>query len=211
MTDNWHKKLKNKNREEIVAAAKELFTRQSFLTVNIKEICVLAGVSRVTFYKHFETMDELVFEVQVDILEGMTGFVRSAPSAGMNGKEMLASMLKAWIDYAAQHPGCIRFILLFDLHYEAYDSSHELREQYEQYISREKERHFMLEALETGADDGSLKRDAEPLQTALFIFTSMLALLQKISLVPMAEQQSGLEARIADRFAGMLVEHLSAD
>ncbi|UQZ36813.1 TetR/AcrR family transcriptional regulator [Paenibacillus sp. PK3_47] len=212
MTENWHTNLKNKNREDIITAAKELFVKQSFLTVNIKEICTLAGISRVTFYKHFQTMNELVFEVQIEILEDMTGFVRRAPSAGMNGKEMLSSMLKGWIDYASQHPGYIRFVLLFDLHYEAYGSTKELREQYEQFISREKERHFLLEALETGANDGSLKRDAEPVKTAQFIFTSMMALLQKMSLIPGSEQHSGLEEiKIADRFAGMLLQHLSVD
>lgn len=212
MTENWHLNLKNKNREDIIAAAKELFMKQSFLTVNIKEICSLAGVSRVTFYKHFQTMHELVFEVQIEILEGMALYVQKAPSAGMNGKEMLASMLQAWTDYASQHPGYIRFILLFDLHYEAYDSGKELRAQYEQFIGRKKERHFLLEALETGAKDGTLKPDAEPVKTAQFIFTSMMAFLQKMSLMPGEGWHNGShQIRIAERFAGMLVQHLSAE
>lgn len=212
MTENWHINVKNKNREDIITAAKELFVKQSFLTVNIKQICGLAGISRVTFYKHFQTMNELVFEVQIEILKDMTEFVRRAPSAGMNGKEMLASMLKVWIDYASEHPGYIRFILMFDLHYDAYDLSEELREQYKQFIGREKERHFLLHALETGACDGTLKREADPAKTARFIFTSMIALLQKMSLSSQSDQHSRLEEiETADRFAGMLLQHLSVD
>lgn len=210
MTENWHTHLKNKNRDDLIAAAKELFIRESFLKVNVKDICSLAGISRVTFYKHFQTIDELVFEVQVEILENMTGYITQAPAAGMSGKQMLVSMLNAWIEYAAAYPGYIRFILLFDLHYEAYESASGLKAQYEAFIGREKEQHFLLDTLETGIKDASLQPDPEPLETAHFIFTSMMALLQKMSMSTRGgEKTNPQEIRIARRFAEMLVEHLS--
>ncbi|WP_277467798.1 MULTISPECIES: TetR/AcrR family transcriptional regulator [unclassified Paenibacillus] len=126
--------------------------RESFLKVNVKEICSLAGISRVTFYKHFQSIDELVFEVQIEILENMTGYVKEASSAGMSGRVMLVSMLNAF-EYGTAHPGCIRFILLFDLHYEAYEAGTALKTQYEAFIGREKEQHFLINALETGCGD----------------------------------------------------------
>ncbi|WP_042203186.1 TetR/AcrR family transcriptional regulator [Paenibacillus camerounensis] len=212
MTDNWHMNLKNKNREDLIAAAKELFIKESFLKVNVKDICSLAGISRVTFYKHFQTMDELVFEVQVEILENMTGSIHKASSAGMSGKEQLILMLNAWIEYAAAYPGYIRFILLFDLHYEAYETDPALKAKYEAFISREKEQHFLLHALETGMNDHSLRKDPAPLEIAQFIFTSMIALLQKICRSAGKEEEAGLkDIRMARRFAGMLIEHLSAE
>lgn len=212
MTENWHQNLKNKNREELIAAAKELFMKQSFLKVNIKGVCNVAGVSRVTFYKHFQSMNELIFEVQMEILESMTEFVRRAPSAEMSGKKMLTSMLDAWIDYAWQHPEYIKFILLFDLHYEAYDSNQELKEQYKNFVSRGKERHFLMDALEAGFQDGSLKSDTEPLKTAHFIFTSMMGILQKMSLTSKDDWNNELEdIEIANRFVGMLIQYLSPE
>ncbi|MDN4086480.1 TetR/AcrR family transcriptional regulator [Paenibacillus polymyxa] len=212
MTENWHQNLKNKNREELIAAAKELFMKQSFLKVNIKDVCHVAGVSRVTFYKHFQSMNEIVFEVQMEILESMTEFVRRAPTAEMNGKQMLTSMLDAWIDYAWQHPDFIKFILLFDLHYEAYDSNEELKERYKHFVSQGKERHFLIDALEAGIQDGSLKSDAEPLQTAHFVFTSMMGLLLKMSLTSNDESNNKIQdINIANRFVGMLVQYLSSE
>ncbi|OMD58328.1 TetR/AcrR family transcriptional regulator [Paenibacillus odorifer] len=213
MTENWHQNLKNRNREELIAAAKDLFMKQSFLKVNIKDVCDVAGVSRVTFYKHFQSMNELIFEVQMEILESMTQFVRSAPSSiEMNGKQMLASMLNAWIDYARQHPGYIKFILLFDLHFEAYDYSKELKENYRNFVMRGKERHFLMDALESGVKDGSLKFDTEPLSTAHFIFTSMMGLLQKMSLISKDDFNNELQdIQIANRFVDMLVQYLSTE
>ncbi|AHM64704.1 TetR/AcrR family transcriptional regulator [Paenibacillus polymyxa] len=212
MTENWHQNLKNKNREELIAAAKELFMKQSFLKVNIKDVCHVASVSRVTFYKHFQSMNEIVFEVQMEILESMTEFVRRAPTAEMNGKQMLTSMLDAWIDYAGRHPEYIKFILLFDLHYEGYDSNEELKERYKHFVNQGKERHFLIDALEAGIQDGSLKSDAEPLQTAHFVFTSMMGLLQKMSLTSNDESNNKIQdINIANRFVGMLVQYLSSE
>ncbi|GJM71719.1 hypothetical protein HMSSN036_39350 [Paenibacillus macerans] len=104
MTENWHQTLKNKNREELIAAGKELFMKQSFLNVNIKDVCGRAGVSRVTFYKHFQSMDELIFEVQMELLESMTEFVQRTAAGALNGKEQLRSMLDAWIDLPGSIP-----------------------------------------------------------------------------------------------------------
>lgn len=205
MTENWHQTLKNKNREELIAAGKELFMKQSFLNVNIKDVCGRAGVSRVTFYKHFQSMDELIFEVQMELLESMTEFVQRTAAGALNGKEQLRSMLDAWIDFAGQHPGYIKFILLFDLHYEAYESNQELKERYERFIDERKKQHFLGEALEAGKKDGSLNPDLDALETAQFIFTSMMGLLQKLSLTPM--NQWGL---IPKQFAEMLMQHVSA-
>ncbi|MCM3699646.1 TetR/AcrR family transcriptional regulator [Paenibacillus macerans] len=205
MIENWHQNLKNKNREELIAAGKELFMKQSFLIVNIKDVCGRAGVSRVTFYKHFQSLDELIFEVQMELLESMAEFVVRTAAGAINGKEKLRSMLDAWMDFAWQHPEYIKFILLFDLHYEAYESNQELKERYERFIHEKKEQHFLIAALEAGKKDGSLKPELEALETAQFIFTSMMGLLQKLSLAPMS--QWGL---IPKRFAEMLIQHVSA-
>ncbi|MFS0869186.1 TetR/AcrR family transcriptional regulator [Paenibacillus xylanilyticus] len=210
MTENWHQNFKSKNREALIAAAKVLFMKQSFLNVNIKDVCSEAGISRVTFYKHFQSMNELILEVQVEILKSMTGYVKNAADAEMSGKEMLASMLEAWVSYASEHLGYIKFVLLFDLHYEAYDSSKELKEQYNLFINREKEQHFLLDALQIGYMDGTLKPDPDPLNTAHFIFVSMMSLLQKMSLVSEADQETAQsDLRFAKRFVEMLIHHLS--
>ncbi|MEO2203529.1 TetR/AcrR family transcriptional regulator [Paenibacillus pabuli] len=210
MTENWHQNFKSKNREALIAAAKELCMKQSFLNVNIKDVCSAAGISRVTFYKHFQSMDELILAIQVEILESMTGYVKNAVSTEMSGKEMLASMLEAWVNYASTHLGYIKFVLLFDLHYEAYDSGQQLKEQYNLFINREKEQHFLLDALQTGYMDGTLRSEPDPLNTAHFIFVSMMSMLQKMSLASEEDQvtiQSDL--RFAKRFVEMLVQHLS--
>lgn len=47
-------------RERLVAAAIELFYRHGFTAVGIDQVIDLAGVTKTTFYKHFESKDDLM-------------------------------------------------------------------------------------------------------------------------------------------------------
>src|SRR6476661_4593780 len=47
-------------RERLVAAAIELFYRHGFAAVGIDQVLAAAGVTKTTFYKHFESKDDLM-------------------------------------------------------------------------------------------------------------------------------------------------------
>src|SRR5262245_42464997 len=47
-------------RERLVAAAVELFYRHGFGAVGIDQVIAAAGVTKTTFYKHFESKDDLM-------------------------------------------------------------------------------------------------------------------------------------------------------
>jgi len=134
MSDTWHKNKKNKNREDIIIAGRNLFLKNNFINVNIKDICNLAGVSRVTFYKHFKSIDELIFEVQIDILNNMTDFIISRDDVKASGIERLKMVLNAWVDFAKEYKEQMKFIVLFDLYY---DANEKVNCMYEKFISQE--------------------------------------------------------------------------
>src|ERR1700760_860090 len=47
-------------RERLVAAAIELFYRNGFGAIGIDQVIASAGVTKTTFYKHFESKDDLM-------------------------------------------------------------------------------------------------------------------------------------------------------
>ncbi len=47
-------------RERLVAAAVDLFYRHGFTAIGIDQVIATAGVTKTTFYKHFESKDELM-------------------------------------------------------------------------------------------------------------------------------------------------------
>lgn len=52
--------LPKTGRDRLVVAAVELFYRQGFQAVGIDQVIAKAGVTKTTFYKHFESKDELM-------------------------------------------------------------------------------------------------------------------------------------------------------
>lgn len=191
MSDSWHEKLRNKNREEIILAGKELFLKSNFLNVNIKDVCNLAGISRVTFYKHFKSIDELIFEVQIDILNNMTRFISDRDSLNATGRERIETMLYAWIEFGKLNKSYIKFIILFDLYYESFEKNAELKSQYENFVSTSKNKDFFNSAISVGIKDGSLRSDLDTVKTGYYIFQTIMGLLQRMSytMLPVKEDE----------------------
>jgi AcrR family transcriptional regulator len=181
MGDSWHEKVGNKHREDIISAGKQLFLQRNFLNVNIKDVCALAGTSRVTFYKYFSSIDDLIFEVQMDILSNMTQFIKTADKKEASGLERLKTMLYAWVDFAKQYNDHMKYIILFDLYYEAYDSNEELKIKYENFITKDTNENFISSAIIQGIQDKSLRGDLDPIKSGYYIFTTVMGLLQRMS------------------------------
>lgn len=232
--DTWHRQRKAQNREELIEAARALFMEQDFPRVAIKDVCERAGISRVTFYKHFQSIDELAFDVQMRALEQMAEWISAAdlpnedketqrdgrlPESGSvsepvlrSGAARLRRMLEAWSVYAASHPSDMRFILLFDLHYDAYPPEPALLEHYAAHIRGKKEQHFLIEALQAGTRDGSLQPDLDLRETGEFVFIAMMGLLQKLSLPGgKRPEPAGATERISRRFIDMILRSLQSE
>lgn len=181
MSDSWHENVKNKNRDEIIAAGRELFLKHNFLNVNIKDVCTLAGISRVTFYKNFKSIDELIFEVQMDILNNITEFIISRDNQKVSGLERLKTILYAWVDFVKNFKDQMKFIILFDLYYENYTSNEELKLRYEKFTKKENSKDFLYSPIIQGIEDKSLKADLDPIKTSHWIFQTMMGVLQRMS------------------------------
>ena len=54
------RKFENKKLQQLVDTAYDLFWKFGFTRVSIEEICQEAGVSKMTFYKHFKNKTELI-------------------------------------------------------------------------------------------------------------------------------------------------------
>lgn len=89
MNENWHQQIKNQHRDDLIEAGKELFLKYGLLQVKIKDVCTKAELSRVTFYKHFQSMDELLLTVQMQLVEKLTDHVRHAAIPNESGREQL--------------------------------------------------------------------------------------------------------------------------
>jgi AcrR family transcriptional regulator len=63
------KKVKNKKIRQLMEVARELFWKHGLKRVSIEEICQKAGVSKMTFYRHFDNKIDLAKAIFEKIVE----------------------------------------------------------------------------------------------------------------------------------------------
>ena len=79
---NKRQKRTEEKRQQIVRTGRELFWRHGIRRITVEEIARTAGVSKVTFYKHFANKGELVKAIFDEIME--EGFARFDEIKGMD-------------------------------------------------------------------------------------------------------------------------------
>ena len=79
---NKRQKRMEEKRQQIVRTGRELFWRHGIRRITVEEIARTAGVSKVTFYKHFANKGELVKAIFDEIME--EGFARFDEIKGMD-------------------------------------------------------------------------------------------------------------------------------
>lgn len=212
MSDNWHEKVKNKNRDEIIAAGKELFLKYNFLNVSIKDVCTLAGISRVTFYKYFDSIEELIFEIHVDVLNNMKQCIKSVDKLDASGIERLRLILNAWVDFGKQHKDQMKFIILFDLYYECYNTNEDLKLRREKFLSKEINDHFLNSVIKTGIKDKSLREDLDVIKTGCYIFSTIMGVLQRMSSTALLyENQDTIFEEVAQSVVESILNYIKSN
>src|ERR1700693_3807598 len=76
-------------RERIVAAATELFYAQGLRAVSAEKIIAQVGITKVTFYRHFPTKDDLIVAYLERRGEGGGGESAPAPAGAGGARAVL--------------------------------------------------------------------------------------------------------------------------
>lgn len=107
------------HREKLIAAANKLVLKKGLSATRVDEVCEEAGVTKGSFYHHFESKDDMALA----LLEDFSGRLAGALSEGgwleiSNAKKRVAAMLDRAIEIAEgplAKNGCILGILTVDM------------------------------------------------------------------------------------------------
>ncbi|MCZ8513184.1 TetR/AcrR family transcriptional regulator [Paenibacillus filicis] len=161
MKVTWKEQLeqhRNKRREDIIQTAKELFLEHGLSTVTLKDIVGACGISKVTLYKYFNSLDEIIFEVQFEILSAWLERYNQTALQGNSGYEKLQFLLEQ-ILVSKDNTDTIRFIAMFDMRYLEEYPTPELESRFRSFLRRGP--HPFLSLLQEGVADGSIRRDID--------------------------------------------------
>lgn len=181
---NEIKKQKEKRKEDILAAAIEVFKEKSIRSAKMTDIALESEVGVATVYRYFKTKLELVIEAvnwmcKEEILLMFEPFEGDGYKS-MNGFEQISFILKLFILLYEAYPDFVALLEQFDNYVVEEQIGLEQLENYEKNIIDLKE--ITFGAMARGKKDGSIKMDIDNNIFYTTIAHSLMSLSQKLIL-----------------------------
>lgn len=143
----------NKKKLSIIEASRSLFMRYGIKRVTVEEICEMAGVSKMTFYKHFKNkLDLALFILNEIFVEGISRYKKIMDQDvpySRKAKEIIALKLESTEDISKE--------MLKDF----YDRSMPEVTELIQKISRENLK-LLLDDMTAAQKKGDIRQDINP-------------------------------------------------
>jgi AcrR family transcriptional regulator len=211
MNQQWKEQLevhRIKRKEEIFKAAQKLFLERGLDTVKLNDIVNLCGISKVTFYKYFRSLDEIVFEVQMNILKRSYERYEEIPRLGSNGREKFGEFLRWMIPATDEDFATMRFLALFDAHYREQYPTPELETAYIETLKTG--RSIYSDLLQEGMQDGSIRNDIDAATLQFSISNISSATIHRMMLRgKLLQYDQGVEpAKILEQMVNMVMTYL---
>jgi AcrR family transcriptional regulator len=94
-------------REQILAAAAELFARHGFHGVGIDDIGAAVGISGPALYRHFRSKDAMLGEMLTSISEVLLEGGQARAQRHRDAADLLAELVRFQVDFALDNPALI--------------------------------------------------------------------------------------------------------
>lgn len=114
-------KIKESRKSDILECAKSVFMKGGFAHVTMKDIADLAGISRTTLYKYFNSIDEIAYTIQVMLVSEIDEYEMQEVDTYDDLEEQVLSILDKSYEYTIKHPENRRFTMMFDSYYRGND------------------------------------------------------------------------------------------
>jgi AcrR family transcriptional regulator len=98
-------------REEILQAARELFSANGVRAVSTRQIASAVGISQPSLYAHFATREDLVQAAFVSAFDKLAAHLRVVASR-RTGLELVRDLCRAYISFGLDHPDAYRLAFL---------------------------------------------------------------------------------------------------
>ena len=163
---NLKKQEKEQRREYIIDAAEKLFLDKGYDNVPMNDIAEEIGVNRATLYLYFKNKDSLYFAVLQRGLYLMRDAFYKAIKEDQTGLERLIALCNAFFSYYKEYREY--YNELYYARARSFDME-EIESANEQIFVAQELMDAICHSIEIGIEDGSIKKELEPMETAVFV------------------------------------------
>lgn len=174
------KQRKEKEKEArsmaIVAAAQQLFAAKGFDGVTMDDVAREAGLAKGTLYLYFENKESLYVAVGVRGAEILGEMMAQGVAREAKGIDKAYATGVAFYEFSKKYPFYFRMLMDAEPRCHSGDVGDAVRRE---FAARNVESwKIVVAAVRAGIRDGTVRPDAEPLKTALFLIESSKAMIK---------------------------------
>ena len=179
----WRSALKDKNsskktrtRLNILRCAQKTFLDKGYHNTEMGDIARIAKIDKRTIYRYFDSKEALAFSVWKKVIADVMDVGLNAE--GNSGYEKVEFLLNSYLEKFNDNQNIVRFLGQFDHIFTNEYPNVDEADEFESYIkNRDNE---MLEYLEEGIEDKSIKNDIDVNLVAATISNIMMSLSQRV-------------------------------
>ncbi len=162
--------------DRILKVAEQLFLAKGFANTTIDEIAAKADVSKGAVYLHYQTKDDIYFNIVEKALGTMRDMFRQAADREEVGLEKFRAIGYSFYEFTKRYPEYSNIIYDTNSPKPGKTLASEGRcQSLNEEIGR-----IMVMAIESGMKDGSIRPDVDPVAAALIISFSLQGLLKTV-------------------------------
>ncbi len=160
---------KEQRRDYIVDAADKLFLSKGYDSVSMNDIADAVGMNKATLYLYFKSKESLFFSVVQRGVRLMEAQFREATAKEQTGLGKVRAIGETFIAFSHKNPDHYRMFIYSSSDRFDWDCCAEARSCHElmHMITG-----IMCESIETGMKDGTIRKDMDPLEIAIFLMTA---------------------------------------
>lgn len=198
---------KERRRHEILDAAEALFDEKGLQQATMDDVAERTELSKGTLYLYFRNKDALYLGINLRAKRQLRQMMEQAFQAGGTGRDKVRALGAAYLAFCQRYPNY--HLMMSHCHaQEGLQREHNLFAE-EAHLHGERALGLLVQALQEGQSDGSLRRDFDPLPTAILLWAQLQGLMDILEAKgEHLERDLGLSAQSLQDYALVLTQQL---
>jgi len=153
----------------IVNAAEKIIFEKGLQKATMDEIAAEAELSKGTLYLYFTSKEQLYMAIIQRAMSTLTSLFRKATDIDGTGVEKVYSIGRAYYQFFLDYPNYFNALM----YYENLEIDLETTDEIVRYclMNGDENLTILIKAIEEGQADGSVKKELDPVKTALLLWT----------------------------------------
>jgi AcrR family transcriptional regulator len=179
---------KEQRKKDIIDAAERVFFDKGHENATMDDVAEEAELSKGTLYLYFKNKEDLYLAIHLRGNKLLHTMFEQAFKQNKTGLDKTRAIGKAYVDFYKNYPDYFNALVYYESREIDYSDKNSVAT--ECLMEGKTTLEILIKALETGMKDGTIRRDLDPLKTAITLWghttgiVQLAALKEKIILLP---------------------------